>query len=322
VSADRQPGMSPGVVAQRGVALISAMILVALATIIAASLFFDSAMTARRTAASFSMEQGIQLAQGAEALAAYALREDRDQQDTIDDSWAQPYGPVEVAPEVALEALLTDEQAKFNLNTLLKKDGTPNPDTVAVFARLLELLEMEPRWTSLLIDWLDANNQPGPDGGEDSLYASQAPAYRTGNLLLTSVSELQQLPGLNRELYLRLLPHVTALPPEASKINVCIADGVVLDSLYALSERFKNNVEYSRMRPEDLAASRAQGCFPLRATLTGGDKRMEDLTGERSSYFRLRTWVRIGTAQFALYSLMYRDAGNNARPIVRTFGTE
>jgi general secretion pathway protein K len=296
---------------QKGVALITAMILVALATVIAASLFFDSAMTARRSAASFSMEQGIQLGQGAEALAAFALQQDGKEQDTLADSWTQPYGPVEVAPEVALEAQLNDEQAKFNLNTLLLKDGTPDPDAVAVFQRLLELLEIE-RWVAG--DRLDRGNTPEPEGGEDSLYTSQTPPHRTANLLLTSVSELQQLPGFNRELYLRLLPHVTALPPTANTVNVCLADGFVLDSLYALSTRFRNNVEYSRMRPEDLAISRAKGCFPLRDTLTGKEPRMEQRTAERLLP-RLRTWVVLA-AQFALYSLMYRDVGGQARPVL------
>jgi general secretion pathway protein K len=306
---------------QRGVALISAMIVVSLATVIAATLFFDSAMTARRSAASFSMEQGLQLAQGAEALAAYALQQDDPKQDTTVDRWTQHYGPVEVAPEVSLEAQLNDEQGKFNLNTLLKKDGTPNEPAVKVFNQLLKLLEMEPRWTSLLIDWMDANTQPESEGGEDSLYASQTPPHRTGNLLLTSISELQQMPGFNRELYLRLAPFVTALPPTANKINVCTADREVLDALFAVSANDTNNVEYTRMRPEELATSRAQGCFPSLETLTRGDAAMQGLAGEQSNYFRLRTWVRIGTAQFALYSLMFRE-GDKARPISRTFGTE
>ncbi|MEO8308206.1 MAG: type II secretion system minor pseudopilin GspK [Pseudomonadota bacterium] len=308
---------------QRGVALISAMIVVALATVIAASLFFDSAMTARRSAASFSMEQGLQLAQGAEALAAAALQQSgAPTQVTTAGTWAQHYGPVEVAPEVSLEAQLNDEQGKFNLNTLLKKDGTPNKDAVAVFNQLLKLVELEPRWTSLLIDWMDANTQTtGSDGGEDSLYASQTPPHRTGNLLLTSISELQQMPGFTREMYLRLSPFVTALPPSANKINVCTADGVVLDALFAVSTDDANNIEYSRMRPEDLATSRAQICFPTLQALTRGDAAMNALAGETSNYFRLRTWVRIGTAQFALYSLMYRE-GDKARPIMRTFGTD
>jgi hypothetical protein len=91
--------------------------------------------------------------------------------------------------------------------------------------------------------------------------------------------------------------------------------------LFAVSSDDTNNVEYTRMRPEELATSRARGCFPSLDTLTRGDAAMKELAGEQSDYFRLRTWVRIGTAQFALYSLMYRE-GDKARPISRTFGTE
>ncbi len=306
---------------QNGVALISAMIVVALATVIAATLFFDSAMTARRSAASFSMEQGLQLAQGAEALAAYALQQDDPTQDAPSEDWAMHYGPVEVAPEISLEAQLSDEQGKFNVNTLLNKDGTPNESAVKVFNQLLKLLQMEPRWTSLLIDWMDPNTQPESEGGEDSLYASQVPPHRTGNLLITSISELQQMPGFNRDLYLRLAPFITALPPTANTINVCTADGPVLDALFAVSANDTNNIEYSQMRPEDLATNREKSCFPTLDTLTRGDQAMKALAGEKSNYFRLRTWVRIGTAQFALYSLMYREAGK-ARPVIRTFGTD
>ena len=145
MSAMRQGGRFQRGSAQRGVALISAMIVVALATVIAATLFFDSAMTARRSAASFSMEQAIQLAQGAEALAGYVLEQDTNTKDTATEQWTNPYGPVEVAPEVALEAQLTDEQAKFNLNTLVTKDGLTNEPAKLVFVKLLRLLEMEPR---------------------------------------------------------------------------------------------------------------------------------------------------------------------------------
>ena len=307
---------------QRGVILMSALILVALAVVIAATLFFETAMSARRAVASFSMEQALQLGQGAEALAAYGLREDKNQDDSPLDSWAQPYGPVEVAPEVGLEALITDEQGRFNVNTLLNADGTPNENAGKIFRRLLELCELEPKWASLLVDWMDPNVLPESDGGEDSLYTSQKPPHLTGNLLVTSISELQQLPGFTRELYLKLAPHITALPPTANTINVCTADGIVLDSLYALSAGNRNNVQYSAQTPEALAELRRNGCFPKRSILAASEQAMQERTGERSSYFRLHTWIRIGTAQFALYSLMYRDANGQARSVARSFGTE
>jgi general secretion pathway protein K len=307
---------------QRGVILISALILVALAAIVATSLFFETALAARRAAASFSMEQAVQLGAGGEALAAYALAEDRNSDDTDRDPWAQHYGPVEVETGVTLEAQIGDEQGKFNLNTLLKKDGTPDPDAVKVLRRLLELAELEPRWASLIIDWMDPNGQPEADGGEDSLYLSQTPPHRTGNLLLTSISELQQLPGFTREMYLKLLPHVTALPPEALRINVCTADGVVLDALFALSATNTNYVQYSRLTPDDLARSRANGCFPRKTVIGNNEPLISGRIDERSSFFRLRTWLSIGTAQFALYSLMYRDGAGKVRPILRTMGTD
>jgi general secretion pathway protein K len=307
---------------QQGVILMSALILVALAAVLSATIFFETAMSARRTAASFSMEQGLQLAQGAEALAAYALADDKGPDDTPKDSWAQPYGPVEVAPEVSLEAQMSDEQGKFNINTLLKADGTRDDNAYKIFQRLLELVDMESRWAALTVDWLDPDVLPHSAGGEDSLYTSQKPPHRTGNLLVTSVSELQQLPGFNRELYLRLLPHVTALPRAAKTINVCMADGVVLDALYGLSKSNASYVEYSRLKPEELARNREPGCFPRATVLAAGEPDMSARIGERSSYFRLHTWVRIGTAQFALYSLMYRDGNGQVRPVTRTFGTD
>jgi general secretion pathway protein K len=310
---------------QRGVALLTALVLLALVVVLATNIGFDSAMAARRSSASLGMEQGLALAQGAEALAAYALKQDDRDRDTPSDTWAQPYGPVEVVPEIGIEAQMFDEQGKFNLNTLLQKDGTLNDDSFKVFSRLLSLLQIEPEWASLLADWMDPDTNPQPSGGgEDSLYASQSPPLRSANLTITSVSELEQLPGFGRERYLKLLPHVTALPPSASTVNVCTATPYVLDALQTLgSEDNRDAVEFSRMSPEEFARSRTEGCFPDRNTFASNAP--EPLTrrvSERSSFFQLRSWVRIGSARFALYSLMYRDESGQVRPIARTFGTE
>jgi general secretion pathway protein K len=308
---------------ERGVILISALVLVALAAVVAAALFFDTGMLARRAAANNAMEQALQLGEGAEALAAWGLAQDQNSTDAPHEAWAQPAGPFEVAPEVSLEARLSDLQGRFNLNTLVDAQGARDVSASKVFVRLLQLLQIDVRFADLLVDWLDTNPLPEQDGGEDSLYLSQQPQHRAANLPLTSTSELMQLPGFTRELYLRLAPHVTALPPSVRKINVCTADGLVLDALYALSARDPAHVEYSALQPEELAARRAQGCFPQRAVLVAQDEALQPISTESSSWFRLQSWIRIGTAQFALYSLMYRDnASRQVRPVARSLGTE
>ncbi|MEP7314723.1 MAG: type II secretion system minor pseudopilin GspK [Pseudomonadota bacterium] len=309
---------------QRGVALIMAVVLVALATVLAVSIGFSSAMTARRGAATFSVEQGLLFAQGAEALAAYVLQKDTDRtNDTTAEFWNQPYGPVEIAPEVALKAQLHDEQGKFNLNTLLDAKGEPDKDAIAVFTRLLELAGVETRWAGLLVDWLDDNDTTYEGGGgEDSLYAAQQPAGRTGNVTVTSISELLQLPGFGIERYQKLAPHVTALPPDVRTINVCTATPLVLDALYALGEN-PQDTEYSQLDPVQFRKNRSGPCYPsetdVRNTVRG--QRIATHISSKTSYFSLHTVVSIGSTRFTLYSLMLRDT-TGARPILRTFGTE
>jgi general secretion pathway protein K len=306
---------------QRGVILLSVLILVAVAAVVAAGLFFDTGLAARRAAGSFGLEESLQLAQGAEALAAYALNQDTGQTDTPQDDWAQPVDPTEVAPEVVMQARLTDLQGRFNVNMLVGAGGTRDENAYKVFQRLLQLKQLDPALADLVVDWIDTNVQPEVQGGEDSLYMSQSVPHLTANIAVTSISELMQLPGFTREVYAALQGSITALPPSVRTINVCMANGYVLDALYALNEKESGHVEYSALSDEDLAERREGDCFPKRSSLTAGAPRMQAMTTERTSWFQLQTVVTVGSAQFGLYSLINRT-GRQARAIMRSLGTE
>lgn len=307
---------------QRGVILISALIVMALAAVVAATLFFDTGLVARRAAANFGFEQAVQLGQGAEALAAQALGEDTNETDTLAETWAQPVDPVEVDDGITLEAQLSDLSGRFNLNTLVNADGTPNEDAMKVFTRLLELLALDTRWADMVLDWIDPDTQPGPNGGEDGLYLAQTPPHRAANIGITSTSELLQLPGFTGDMYRELWPHVTTLPASARTINVCTASGVVLDAVFALHDTDQKHVEYSTLTAEELAERRAENCYPRRTAITSGQQDMQQITSERSSWFWLESWVSVGTSQFALYSLLQRDGSNQVRAIARSLGSE
>jgi general secretion pathway protein K len=306
---------------QQGVILISVLILVALAAVVAAAVFFDTGLSARRAASSLGMEEALQLTQGAEALAAYALGQDTNQTDTPQDTWAQPTDPMEVTPEVVLQGQVFDLQGRFNVNSLVGANGKRDENAYKVFVRLLELLQLDTALADLVVDWIDADVQPEPQGGEDGLYMSQSPAHLTGNLAMSSISELMQLPGITREVYLRLKPHVTALPPSVRTINVCMADGFVLDALYALNPKETGHTEYSLLSAEQLNKQRTGDCYPRRTALAAGAPAMQAMTTERTSWFQLHTLVSIGGAQFDLYSLMTRT-GRQARAVARSMGTE
>lgn len=307
---------------QRGVILISALLITALAAVVAATLFFDTGLTARRATANFAMEQALQIAQGAEALAVEVLREDRNATDTPQDDWAQQVEPVEIVEgSVVLEARVLDLAGRFNLNTLINADGEQDENAMKVFRRLLELLELDERWADMVADLIDADTLPAPDGGEDGLYLAQPVPHRAPNMPLTSLTELQQMPGFTRGMYAKLQPHVAVLPASARTINVCTAGGIVLDALFALHESDSRHVEYSNLTEEELAERRTGECYPRRTTLASGQQAMLQMTAERSNWFRLETWVTIGSAQFALYSLIQRDGGR-VQAVTRSMGSE
>jgi len=308
---------------QRGIALVTALVLVAIATVLAAAIGFASAMSSRRASAVFGADQALLAAEGAEAMAAYALKQSATPPpgpDSLDQAWAQPYGPYELAPGVTLEfAQIEDQQGKFNINNLAD-GGTTDHESVQEFQRLLSSLGLETKWAGILADWIDINNEPNdPDGAEDSTYLGQTPPYRAANMPITSISELLALPGFGRDRYNRLAPYITALPP-GTAINICTASGLLLDALSGKTEYSVDLASLANSRQEN-------GCFPsLSVYETSLSKQqqaaLQTRIGAASQYYRLRTTITIGTARFNLYSLMYVDGGGQIRPILRTFGTE
>ena len=316
---------------QRGVALIIALILVALAAILASKLTFDGFLERRRTIGVLAAEQALHFGMGAEALAADVLAQDfqsSGSMTTLAAPWAQPTQPLPITPEEdaegepigTLQGELEDMQGRFNLNSLgrLKTDGKQDPQPLEQFQRLLVLVGLEVKWAGLARDWIDADDTPGnPDGAEDQVYTSQTPPYRTGNWPMMSPTELMNLPGFGAERYRKIAPYVTALPDANLKINVCTASSPVLESL---AENLRT--EYP---PELLASARKTGCFPDLNTfrkVVGAQylPAINNLLDQKSQYFRLTTRVTLGTTEFTLYSLLWRN-GSKVTPLLRSFGT-
>ncbi len=337
---------------QRGIALLVAIMLVALGTMIAATIAYENAMTARRSSATFALDESVLVAEAAESLAAFGLREvwRSDKGHTyIGQGWDKPVGPVEVVPDVMLTASLEDLQGRFNLNNLVKEDGQPDQVQVTAFEQLLASVGVEPKWAGYVVDWIDPDIVPSnPEGAEDSVYLGQTPPYRTANMYITSASELLALPGFGHDRYKKLEPFITALPYGTS-LNLCTAPGAVLDAYIPGRQEFG-------LDPEGLAKNRqaAGGCFPkvsdyrAAGATCGGGPAGGGLAGggvgpqttptttpnpgtngpgggggltcdEHSSYFKLTSYVTIGTTEFNLYSVLFQENSGQVRPILRSY---
>jgi general secretion pathway protein K len=299
----------------RGVALITAMLISAIATMVAANLAWDNALDVRRTMVLLARDQAVQVALGAESWAISILHQDMQdsQSDHLGEIWAQelPGLPIE-GGEVF--GAIEDLQGRFNLNNLVDQEGRVENESVEQFQRLLNALGLDPRFAGIAADWIDSNVDASfPDGAEDSIYTGMSPSYRTANQPLTSVSELAALEGMDRVTFRTLEPHIVALPGRTG-VNANTATAAVLQSL-------DENMTLSDV--EGLIQEREAGGFTeietSFASLVTPDvlNRLEEST----QFFRLKVIVRIDTVRITLYSVLQRAPNGTVTPILRSFGT-
>ncbi|MEZ5486684.1 MAG: type II secretion system minor pseudopilin GspK [Steroidobacteraceae bacterium] len=311
---------------QGGIALLTAVVLVALATVVATAIAFDTTLAARRGGGAAAYDEAQQLTVAAEAIAAAAISRNRQQANAAihgGQDWAQPFGPLEVMPGHVLAAGMIDLQGRFNLNNLTKADGKINTEAVEVFRRLLENVGLESDWAVPMADWIDEDLQVEPGGAEDGVYTSETPGYRPPNRVITNPTEMLALHDFGLERWSKIAPYVTALP-RGTAINLCTAPGELLDAL--------THQHQWTGSPDALQRNRAGKCFPDQASFDGmfadpaaRQKLAQALpVSEISDWFQLRTLATIGTSDFALYSLLHYQpgpggGGGRVRVLGRTF---
>jgi len=229
---------------QKGVAIITAMLVVALGTITMVTITSRQQLDLQRERNEGVIQMARDLSASGERFAAALLYRDRQEAlrentDSLDDDWAQTIPPVPI-DQAAIQGCIIDMQGRFNLNNLIDSQGNAVLAYVEQFDRLLGVLNIERSKAQAVIDWLDQDvNAQVPDGAEDDFYTSLDPAYRAANRMFASVSELQLVKGFDprveteAEDYELLVPHVAVLPVDdgPTPVNVNTATPEVLASV-------------------------------------------------------------------------------------------
>lgn len=309
---------------QHGIAALTAILVVAIATVLAVNLLWQTSVDLRRTETLLLQDQARQYNLGGEEFAKFGLGEDfRDDgsngNDTLQENWAKPLSfDVESGK---LEGFLVDQQGLFNLNSLIGPDGKRIAESADQFQRLLTLLDLDRPLDSgtaaslveATIDWIDPDQSPELNGAEDDRYTSRQPPYRPANFWFTSTSELLAIEGYTPEIYVALQPHVSALPPQADgargRLNVNTATDLVLASLLP-------NLGPTDVEPFLNGAYEQEADFL--EDFPGGEQIPPNTLAVRSDWFLLTVTASIGTAQSTMYSLLQRN-GEVVRTRLRTF---
>ena len=201
--------------AQRGAALLMAMIIVTLVVTLAGAMVWQQWRAVQVEAAERARTQSAWILTGALDWARLILREDARTggADHLGEPWAVPLAEARLstflaadkdntddAPDAFLSGVISDEQARYNLTNLVDQ-GKVVPDELAALERLCQAVGVATDVATRLAEGLrDASAAPG------------APAA-TGNpaLLPRDVAQLTWL-GMSAEALRRLQPYVTLLP--------------------------------------------------------------------------------------------------------------
>ena len=297
---------------QRGIALITAVLVVALAAMASTAILVSANIAIRRTANLQESELAWWYAAGVESWVKSVLERDLDDNriDALTDLWAQPvdYLPID---EGFARGQVTDLQGRFNLNNLGTPDTTEYEQQLRVFTRLLGVLDVADDYQARALgaairDWIDADSEPtGADGAEDNDYLRLDPPYRAGNRMITSVSELLAIRGITREIYQALAGVVTAVPQTGVPINVNTAP---LPVLLALAAEPRPAIETFAAERIEKPAEDVQALFSASGVFTAEDA-PSGMMSVSSSFFMLRSEVFIGSGRVALYSFYFRPPG-------------
>lgn len=286
---------------QRGVAIVLAMGVVAMATMAATAMMITQSTWSRESELTADNVQAQTLVQAGVDWARAVLGDDRrlGDVDHLGEPWAMRLPPMSVESG-ELAGYIEDQQGLFNLNNLVK-GGKVNLAQLAYFQRLLSLLGLPAALAGTLADWVDADSEPQPQGGaEDETYLGLPSPYVAANRPLADLAELVLVRGFDDTVRARLRPFVTALPVFTA-VNVNTAPPEVLAAVI-------NGLGLDGAR--ELVAQRSRGYFrdrnDLIRYLPQGILLTVDDLAFGSDYFMARVRVTIGSAQASGTALLAR----------------
>ncbi|VAW95311.1 hypothetical protein MNBD_GAMMA21-1447 [hydrothermal vent metagenome] len=299
----------------KGVALITALMVMSLATITAVQMTADQQVYMRRTENIRYHEQVFMYLLSAEDFTKIVLSEDDPKQDSFRDDWYSEEPIVFPIEGGVLTGKVSDLQGKFNINNLSKTQR--NEWDEDRLRQALSNYNMPADFASIIIDWMDENQDSQPGGAEDVDYLNGDRAYRTAGTKMGSISELKLLKGMNQENYENLLEVLTVIPNEDNAtININSASAPVLRMIIPeLSESeaddlAKDLVENPLNEPDDLISH---------ALVKGKKVDINGLSTE-TNYFLLESFASVQHAKSRMDSIIYRQSKDDIKVVMRSQG--
>ncbi len=308
---------------ERGAALLSVLLLVAVMAVIAAIMLDRLHLATRLAGNGQAMTQARFYATSAETLAMARIKAmvDSSPDRTVDRGGLLGREfPLPLARGTAM-ARVDDAGNCFNLNSLVEADAQG-----VLKLRVAGLNQMRALMAGLgisagesaiasdaIADWIDSDNAPSPNGAEDETYQGSTTPYRTAGRLIGDVSEIRSVRGMTPQFYERMRPWLCALPAaELSPVNI---NTLRPDQALLLSMLAPTAIPVDRARallsarPALGWASAADAMRGLAVSEEAGGGVPQGQLQVRSRWFLLTQTVTVDSAVVEEQALI--DVGNN-----------
>lgn len=294
---------------QRGVAIVTALLLTTLAVTIVASLFWQQQVQVRSIENQNLQLQKQWILRSALDWAGLILREDarHSRLDDLQEPWAMPLADTRLdefvaggetgggVAEAVLSGRIMDAQGRYNLTNLCP-GGQIDPLAVLRYGRLLEALNLP---ATLAMATADACAAAWVGTLSNGAGQGSAPQHQPGKLFFPE--DVLSVPGHTPEIYARLRPYIIALP-RITPLNINTAPAEVLLTL---------DGSLTREDADALVSARSQAAFRDLADL--GNRlpgRLSGLTAMQaavsSSFFLVQGQIRMRHGNLATEALLER----------------
>lgn len=324
-----------------GSALIVALLIMTLVAIAATMMIMQQQTEIQRTSLVLNNDRMYLYGKAVENWAITVLDTDLQQAQSQNDAQSdelsktaidilpKSFNEITVDNAYKISGRIEDLQGKFNLNMVDDKKSQ------AAFSRLVMAVdpdlekEQADAIASAVHDWVAKPKPPQTNGTQQQPTTTQAtaeiattpansainkfytqkrhPPYRAAQAPMASASELRLVKGITPELYLRLLPFVTALPEKtavnintaSSPVIASLGDGIDLQSAMSL-------VQNRGDQPFDSLDE-----FYNDDTIQNANIPKDSIT-MNSSYFLVTAEISTGSEKMVLHALIYRPLPSGA----------
>lgn len=303
---------------QRGAAVLMALFVATLATLIVSGLFWQQFVLLRTIENQQLIVQSRVLMAGALDWARAMLREDamRSSHDGLDEFWAKGLAETRLdqlgesstlAAQASIAGSIEDAQSRLNLRNLVGDDGEIIDRELETLKRLCELLGLPTVSAELIALRMQEAFAPQASG-ENA--ATEGPDVRPLPPILPV--DIAAIPGLEAEAAARLAPYLVILDSNKTKVNVNTAAAEVIAA----------QVEVSLARARALVGQRERishfvdiGNFRNYLGDTGGADTGEAGIATTSSYFFVRGQIKLARADIRMEALVRRTAQAGGGPV-------